>query len=480
MLESWSAHFNEIKEAIERFEKMEYNKQEYFFDVHSIESIFDYYMDQFELAKAERIIQLGLRQHPGSTSLKIKEAIIFIEKEQLSKAAAILEHVMSIEKSNPEVYLNLGYIYFREGDRDKAIQTLELGLKYAGDENDILLDTVLYLNQFQEYSTTIRLLSARYPKIKNDENLLFELAYALDKIGDNHKAHDIYEEVLDLNPYSENAWYNLGISLVKLDNLEEAVDAFDFCLTINPDHAQAHFNKGNSLAQQNRYLEALDCYLNCISYDLEQSKCLQYIADCWHKLGNSSKAIQFFELAIKSDIIDFDTWESYARFYLELQKPKKCRQIIKQALEEKDLMTNEEQGTFYHLTAQSYVLDEKWKLSKDYFVKATRCNSKEFRHPASLFKLEKALNPEYNIELFVYDYTSKLIEAPSFQYMLAAYHLLITENLKKSFYHLKEAISNAPGFIDELTDLFPEILDIAKNNNQLSNLIELNNRNYEL
>ena len=36
MFESWSAHFNEVKEAVERFEKMEYTGKEFFFDVHSI------------------------------------------------------------------------------------------------------------------------------------------------------------------------------------------------------------------------------------------------------------------------------------------------------------------------------------------------------------------------------------------------------------------------------------------------------------
>ncbi|MGQ1889695.1 tetratricopeptide repeat protein [Thermophagus sp. OGC60D27] len=479
MFESWSAHFNEVKEAVERFEKMEHNKQEYFFDVHSIESIFDFYLDQFDLEKAERIIQLGLRQHPGASSLKIKEAIIYIEKGQLSKATAILELLMHIEKSNPEVYLNLGYVYFREGNNPKAIHTLKAGLEFANDENDILLDTVLYLNQFNEHNTTIDILSVRYPKIRNDENLLFELAYALDKIGENRKAYDIYQEVLDLNPYSENAWYNAGISLVKIGRLKEAEEAFDMCLAINPEHSQAHFNKGNSLAQQNRYLEALDSYLDCVSYDIDQPKCLQYIADCWSKLGNTTKTIAFFELAVKSDFVDFDIWENYARFFLEQQDSKECRKIIDHILGEKELMTEEELGTFYHLIAQSYVLDEKWNRSRNFFIKAARHNSKDFRHQSALFKLEKALNPDFNIEIFIEQYTQKFVETASFQYMLAAYHLMITENLDNGIYHLELAVVNAPGYIEELTDLFPEIISLARNNEQLSSLIELNNGNYE-
>jgi tetratricopeptide (TPR) repeat protein len=480
MFESWSAHFNEIKEAVERFEKMEYSGQEYFFDVHSIENIFDFYIDKLQFNKAERIIKLGIRQHPGASTLKIKEAILYIEKGQLSKAIILLENLLRIEKSNPEVYLNLGYAYLRDGLNEKALQTFENGLKFAfSDEEEVLLDVVLYLNQFYEYEATIKILSERYSEISDDENLLFELAYALDKVGENQKAYNIYEELLNINPYSENAWYNAGISLVKLERLKEANNAFDFCLAISPDHAQAHFNKGNSLAQQNRYLEALESYLECISYEIRQAKCLHYIADCWNHLGNSSRAVQFFKMAVNTDFMDFDAWEGFARFYLEQHEPQACREVINQALAEKELMTDEELGTFYHLMGQSYVLDEEWELSKKFFKKAALSNRKDFRHLVALYKLNLALNPEYNIEIFVDQYIPEFIETGSFQYMLAAYHLLITENFDNGIYHLEEASVYAPGFMEEFTDTFPEIIAIAKNNKKLTSLIELNNGNYE-
>jgi tetratricopeptide (TPR) repeat protein len=480
MFESWSAHFNEVKEAVERFEKMEYKGQECFFDVHSIENIFDFYIDKLQFNKAERIIEIGIKQHPDAPVLKVKQAIMFIEKGQLVKAAVLLENLLLIEKSNPEVYLNLGYVYLRDGQNKRAIEIFEKGVKYAfNEEQEILLDVALYLNQFKEYSATINILGIRYLHIRKNENLLFEMAYALDKVGEDQMAYNVYQDVLDINPFSDNAWYNAGISQVKLGDLEKADEAFDFCLAINPDHSQAYFNKGNSLAQQNRYFEALDCYLECISYDFQQSRCLHYIADCWNQMGNSTNAKKFFELSVETDFMDFDAWESYARFYLDSQDSFACRSVIDRALAEKELMSDEDLAMFYHLKAQSFILNEEWTLSKKFFKKAALSNRHDLRHLLALFKLNKALNPAYNIELFVDEYSKQFIETASFQYMLSAYHLLIRENTESGVYHLEEAIKYAPGYTEEFVDTFPEVATIAKDSKKLSQLIELNNGNYE-
>ncbi|WP_462317267.1 tetratricopeptide repeat protein [Marinilabilia sp.] len=475
MFESWSAHFNEVKEAVERFEKMEYSGQEFFFDVHTIENIFDFYLDKLQYNKAERIIGIGVKQHPDASTLQVKQAIIFIEKGRLAKASALLENLLLIEKSNPEVYLNLGYVYLRDGQNERAKKIFEEGLKFAfNEEQEVLLDVVLYLNQFKEYSATIDILGIRYEQIKENENLLFEMAYALDKVGEDQMAFNVYQDVLDINPFSDNAWYNTGICYVKLGNLDKANEAFDFCLALDPDHTQALFNKGNSLAQQNKYREALDSYLECVSYDLQQSKCLHYIADCWNQLGNSTDAIKFYELAVDTDFMDFNTWESYSLLHLENMDPEACRKIIDRAMTEKEIMSDDELSSFFHIRAQSYILDEEWDLSKKFFKKAALSQRKDLRHLIALFKLNQALNPEYNLELFIEEFSGDFLETVSFQYFLAAYHILITENMENGIHFLDEAVSNAPWNLKDLTDLFPEVKEIAKKHHQLSELLRVN------
>jgi hypothetical protein len=126
------------------------------------------------------------------------------------------------------------------------------------------------------------------------------------------------------------------------------------------------------------------------------------------------------------------------------------------------------------------VLDEEWEESKKFFRKAALSNRRDFRHLLALFKLHKALSPEYNIQHFVEEYTPRFIETGSFQYMLAAFQLLIHEDLEKGIFHLEEALVYSPGFMQEFLDTFPEIINMAKNNKKLAQITNLNNGNNEL
>lgn len=113
MQESWQTNYNDIKEEIERFEEMENGGKSCYFDVHTLEGIFDFYADKFQFDKAERVIRLGIRQHPDATSLQAKHAIVLIEKGDDQAALRLMERLTSLEQSNPEVFLNLGLVYLR-------------------------------------------------------------------------------------------------------------------------------------------------------------------------------------------------------------------------------------------------------------------------------------------------------------------------------------------------------------------------------
>ena len=159
MHESWQTNYNEIKEEVERFEQMENGEKESYFDVHSIENIFDFYADKNQFEKAERVLQLGFRQHPQSTTLLAKQAIILIEKGDDQKAIHLMESILHLEQSNPEFYLNLGWVYLRNGATEKGLVCFRKTLEMAFDEHeDYLLDIVLYLNQVQEFNSTIQFL----------------------------------------------------------------------------------------------------------------------------------------------------------------------------------------------------------------------------------------------------------------------------------------------------------------------------------
>ena len=94
----------DLQEIIGRFENMLNQVQAYFFDVHEFEKIIDFYLDTNHFTKAIDAVQYGINQHPGSTTLLIKQAQVYAEKGESAQALAMIRSIEKIEESNNEVF----------------------------------------------------------------------------------------------------------------------------------------------------------------------------------------------------------------------------------------------------------------------------------------------------------------------------------------------------------------------------------------
>ncbi len=76
----------DLQEILGRFENMLNQVEAYFFDVHEFEKIIDHYLDTNHFTKAIDAVRYGINQHPGSTTLLIKEAQVYAEKGESLEA----------------------------------------------------------------------------------------------------------------------------------------------------------------------------------------------------------------------------------------------------------------------------------------------------------------------------------------------------------------------------------------------------------
>lgn len=77
---------------------------------------------------------------------------------------------------------------------------------------------------------------------RDDTDLHFQLAYALQQAGRDSEAVDAYRSVLRLNPADGEAWNNLGAALLSLGHTHEAARSFRRAVTFLPDCAVAREN----------------------------------------------------------------------------------------------------------------------------------------------------------------------------------------------------------------------------------------------
>ncbi len=364
------SHANQdgTRETIEKFEELVHHNKECYFDVFQIESIFDFYNEKNMLDKAASAIQMGLRQHPDSTSLQLKYSTLLIEQSEYEKALKMLLYLKEVETGNSEIFLNLGIIYTRLQEREKAIAHYILALKLVTSEDfeDFIFEIGFNLNQECYFGDARNLLNKYNTQYPNNENILFELAFAHDKLNETEEGIKTYNKLLDVNPYLENAWYNLGILLNKQEKYDEAIEAYDITIAITPDVSEAYYNKANSLAQIGEYKEAINCYSEYMSYSFPMALTYFYMGDCWENLGNFDLASRFYKMTIDIDpdhnealqslgrtsyrVQDYETsifafdkalvmnpdsselWLSLGKSYKKMKKPAEAKRCLKRAL----------------------------------------------------------------------------------------------------------------------------------------------------
>jgi tetratricopeptide (TPR) repeat protein len=468
MHESWQANYNEIKEEIERFELMESGEQTFYFDVHTVETIFDFFSEKFQFEKAERILQIGILQHPNATSLQSKQAIIHMEKGDDDTAISLMERLLKLEHSNPEIYLNLGLAYLRKSRIEEAVICFKHSLEVAFDEKeDILTDIGAYLNQEGEYKHTIGFLKDACNNYPGNENMLFELAFAYDKEFDLEKGLVAYNKLLDINPFSENAWYNLGILYIKNNDHDNAMACYDYALAINPSHGESLFNKANTLVNKGLLIEAIDFYIEYISFNNDVLLPYHYIADCYDQLGMPKQSLRFYQLTVKEDPAYMPAWLGYLAVLINEEKTEEALEVSQKALE-----LHEDITEIWYLRARSLLLANDFTNAMKAFETCFQDDPDNLRYLYELFQLKQTLRPKLKPAKMLSDWQKMYPESPAVQYLTAAYYLIDNRNLVVAGKHLESALNEDPENFEFFLELFPSIEKMIAKSKKLNHIVE--------
>ncbi len=311
----------DLQEIIGRFENMLNFTEAYFFDVHEFERIIDHYLDTNHFSKAIDAVRYGIKQHPGSTSLLLKEAQVYAEKGESVKALEMVNVLERIEESNNEVYMLKGMILNQLGKVTEAEASFEkaINLSYENLE-DILYDIALSFEYINQYKIASGYLEKAHEKNPEKLNILYDLAYCYDRMHDFDRSIKFYEIYLDHEPFSENVWYNLGLLYFKKENFSKAVECYDFAIAINDQYSSAVFNKANALANLGAYEEAVETYKECILLEPENVLAHCYLGESLEKLENYQEAIEWYLKSTKIDPAYAEGWYGIAVCNLFLKR----------------------------------------------------------------------------------------------------------------------------------------------------------------
>jgi tetratricopeptide (TPR) repeat protein len=440
----------EVKQAVQKFERMRRNNENYFFDVVEFESIIDYYIESNNPAQAYEAASMATEQHPQSVSIQLRKAKVLIDKGRAVEALRILKKLELIEPGNHEIYVAKGTAMGMLGDIQGARKVFDYALSLDSDEvENILFAIVSVLQNLNYYEQLIPYLIQLMEKEPNFRAHLYDLAYAYEKTEDYANSISYYLKYLEEEPFSDSAWYNLGIIYNKLDQSVKAIEAYDYALAINSENTFALFNKGNLLCNLERHAEAIPVYLEYLENEPDSFEAMTYLAECYERIGNILLSKKYYREAIDIAPEFADPWFGLGVIELNSGNPDDSLIYFRKAVR-----LDDENPEFWYLLGKAHYVKNELKSSLSCFREALKL---DIYYDDVWIDLGKMLLKE-NLTAKAIPYLEHAYkvtgDVPGINYIMASLYLH-ARAFDKAFRHISLAIDIDNDIFREYSELFP-------------------------
>ena len=122
-------------ELVEKFEAMVENNDEFYFETEQYEEIITYYLEMGDISFADMATKYGLKIHPNSLDLKVKQFEVLLELEKYVEAKELMEELKESCMDNTDFLVCCAKYYSNLGNPRRSIEYCEKGLELEEEEN---------------------------------------------------------------------------------------------------------------------------------------------------------------------------------------------------------------------------------------------------------------------------------------------------------------------------------------------------------
>ncbi|MFY9153965.1 MAG: tetratricopeptide repeat protein [Prolixibacteraceae bacterium] len=442
---------DDFQEAVTRFKKMVKTNTTNYFDVFEVEGIIDHFLEDGRFNLAKKAVETGLRLHPSSISIKIRQAQVLMHEGRLEECLELLNMISKIEKSNPDLFLTKGAALTLLGDFAQAIEAYEIALKMPIDEPDETLYNIgVSFGQEGETQLAIKYLEKAHQANPANEIVLYELGYYFDRDSQFERSIEHYNKYLDLDPFNHSVWYNIGITYNRMGVFDKAIEAYDYALVLNEEFLHAHFNKANALANNNQFEEAIKCYLEYLPRDNENDDAYCYLAECYLNTEQYSEALANYQNAIRINEENSSAWYGSGLIMWSEGQLTEAQAFIKKALELED-----DNADFWSMNAKIHAELNETKESVASFEMATMLDPENIENWLAYSEMYFDLD-DTDRAIKVLKAANKINKSNAYlNYRLTAYLLDKNDELEAAC-HFEKALKLDFSKQNELFEFYPE------------------------
>jgi tetratricopeptide (TPR) repeat protein len=290
-------------EVVGRYEMMVATGNQVYFDIDELEIIVEHYFEKGLVDNAIKAIHYGLELFNNAAVLLLREAQIYAVMGKLSKAIPKLNHLLSIEPSNDEIYLSLASVYSQLRDHKNAIKNFKLALNYSEDgfRDEIYIDLSLEYQNMGNWDDAIHTLQAALKSNPENETACYELAHCYETCDRLGLGVRFFTDFLDSHPYSFSAWYNLGIIFMRQEDYKKAINALEFCVAIEEEFLPALHDLATAYFEADEFDKAISTVEDIFRLEPEDASLLTFAGEAYEKMNMPQQALKFYDRAIEAD-----------------------------------------------------------------------------------------------------------------------------------------------------------------------------------
>lgn len=282
----------DIIELVRRYEQKLVSGKSVYLDADEFDDLAEYFDSLNDVDSAREVVNTGLSIHPENSSLLLKKARFYVYDGDYVKALNIInkssaQYDFDSYLLRIECFLQIGLqaeahtlvseiLMNEEEDLDNVLA--EIGFLYV--EADLFNEAILYFEKSLSYNL-------------ENKDVLSDLSYAYEMLGDYSAAIRITDQILDLDSYTYEAWINLGKLYSMQEDFEKAVDAFDFAYTINDSDNNTLKLKAHCLSLSGRIQEAIDIFEELLRSNSTDTSIYYLLAECYQLLEMYDKSLSY-------------------------------------------------------------------------------------------------------------------------------------------------------------------------------------------
>ena len=233
-----------------------------------------------------------------ANGLILKKAQNAITAHDWTTAARLYKQLLRGDEGNVEYLSQLGSIYVRAGQDDKAIPYYEQIITFNPDNTQAMVSLGGIFRRLKRYEDSVNIL---------------------------HKAQDISNNDASIS-------YSLGFTYKEMGDYDDAIDAFESVISRNPDDVLAHNHLGAIYFTQKDYQKAISTYKRGLQVDQNHPILNYNLAHVYEKMKNYPEAVRCYEVALKTRPGWLEAIRDFSELLIHCQDTKQAQELVEQSI----------------------------------------------------------------------------------------------------------------------------------------------------